>query len=453
MNFSFKYKHELQSEFFSQLQATLHVVVISYGVGDEVVTEDVFFISADTKHDNYFVIDSIRRLILEEKIRFSDRGGELKNIILWMDGCAGHYKSNPAFRHFTALREELRIQILQNFSQAMHGKGPCDSHGGSLKSMLRRDMVAGGTLFTSIEELCEYCVKHYSEVKQHKRSAKLPVSRRRFVFVPADAVVRPTDETFSTSLNLKGIRKGVFCIGEVGRCDESVPSMARHRYVSCSCDVCTGAGKEGESCPNKKETGPWERFYFGTERPEKHLTPLQLSDKRAREVAKAVKDGSYVVLEAGEGVVDEFLILRAEKGKGADSRPVVFRLVDDHKTDTRLFLKGELVIEGKWLDCENQRDHTYTLGTDDVVGISAVRMIIDPARVDKAGDAFTVTDAEYRRVTQALKAFPNLTGYDYNFFVRTRSRTRPRATSAAGGASSAAPVLSRDERMAKRKRT
>ena len=414
------------------------------------MTEDVFYISDDTKHDRYFVQDNFRRFIEMQKIEFRNRGVELQMLIIWTDGCAGQYKSNPSYRLMTALREETGIPILQNFHAPMHGKGPCDSHGGWLKSLLRRAMMAEDTVFSSVEQLVAHCDKYWRVPRQHKKSAMLPLSCRHFVYVPCDAV-RPTDETFTSSYQLHGVRD-VFCIGEV-RPSESPASMSRYRHVSCSCRVCMGGGTEGEECENVVETGEWSRHYFPYERPEEHLTALQLSDLRARQVAAAVKDGSFVVLEAGEGAEEDFLILCAKKGKGKDSRPVVFRLADDHHTDFRLFFKGELVIEGQWLDCENQSAHTYTHGADDVVGISAVRMIIGPARVEKAGDVFTVNDAEYRRVARALKAFPDLTGYDYNFSVRTRSRTRTRATSAAGGASSAAHVVTREERMAKRKRT
>ena len=122
---------QLQSQYFSQSQASIHVTIFHRHALEDVdgvestledpviITEHIFVISSDTKHDHHSV-HQVRQLV----------AGYLKQIkcdveVLheWTDGCSAQYKSRHCMGDVSFSNSDFGYRTIRNYFETLHAKG------------------------------------------------------------------------------------------------------------------------------------------------------------------------------------------------------------------------------------------------------------------------------------------------------------------------------------------
>ena len=95
-----------------------------------IVAEHFFVVSPDPVHDNHFTYQ-IQKMISEylESISYNT-----EVMHEFTDGCQTQYKSRHCMAYISESCSRLKCkQIVRNYFESSHGKGPQDAAGGSVK--------------------------------------------------------------------------------------------------------------------------------------------------------------------------------------------------------------------------------------------------------------------------------------------------------------------------------
>lgn len=131
-NYGCSDKQELQSTYFQRTEVTVHVTIIhrhavleidgteSTPTNPSIVTEALFVISPDQRHDNHFV-KQVQRLVADylSTIPYS-----VSTMHEFTDGCACQYKSRHCFADLSTSSADLGYQrLIRNYYETSHAKG------------------------------------------------------------------------------------------------------------------------------------------------------------------------------------------------------------------------------------------------------------------------------------------------------------------------------------------
>ena len=140
-------QNEIQSLYYDQVQASIHVRILRRHVLKEidgvestkeqpiVLSEHIFVISPDLKHDNHSV-HQVRVLIdgYLKKI-----GYPLQVMHEWTDGCAAQGKSRHCMGDVAHSSNDFGYLTIRNYFETSHAKEPQEGAGANLKN--RADMA------------------------------------------------------------------------------------------------------------------------------------------------------------------------------------------------------------------------------------------------------------------------------------------------------------------------
>ena len=114
--------------YFSQIQASIHITVLHRHLLREIdsenrsgiVTEHLFAISPDLKHDHNSV-QHCRILVADylQSINYN-----IKFLHEWRDGCSAQYKSRHCMGDVSYSVADLGYPTIQNYFETSHAKGP-----------------------------------------------------------------------------------------------------------------------------------------------------------------------------------------------------------------------------------------------------------------------------------------------------------------------------------------
>ena len=117
-----------QLMYFSQIQASIHITVLHRHLLREIdsenrsgiVTEHLFAISPDLKHDHNSV-QHCRILVAHylQSINYN-----IKFLHEWRDGCSAQYKSRHCMGDVSYSVADLGYPTIQNYFETSHAKGP-----------------------------------------------------------------------------------------------------------------------------------------------------------------------------------------------------------------------------------------------------------------------------------------------------------------------------------------
>lgn len=179
MNYSHEYMKEAQLQFFRKTQTTILPVVVWYMENGELKQRSYVYLSPDCKHSNNFVQHVLNQVSRAGEARrkvgqltlfpslcvcltnqvvkdvgsiLEGQGDNLTHVHIWSDGCGGQFKNRYQLRYIIDMVKKsglttnenntpINIEMVEhNFFASCHGKGPCDSLGAVVKTILRSAM-------------------------------------------------------------------------------------------------------------------------------------------------------------------------------------------------------------------------------------------------------------------------------------------------------------------------
>ena len=149
-----KYRNEVHSAHWGYSQVTVHPCVLFYPCQacEELVTDYLVFLSDDLSHDAHMV-----EVILSQIKHHLQKEAGVENFIIWSDGCAAQYKSKLPFYYISQNPDVQRA-----YFGSRHGKSPCDSCGGVIKTAVDEDVVGEGLTIQSAESMYCHLMQHYT---------------------------------------------------------------------------------------------------------------------------------------------------------------------------------------------------------------------------------------------------------------------------------------------------
>ena len=136
-NYKFIVQDEVQSFHWSNLQCTVHPVVIYYKDAGAVQHKSFCIISSDNTHDVAFVYMVQKKIIHQIKATMPN----ILKIEYFSDGCAGQYKNYKNFVNLCNHQKDFGFSAKWNFFATSHGKQPCDGIDGTVKRMVARESL------------------------------------------------------------------------------------------------------------------------------------------------------------------------------------------------------------------------------------------------------------------------------------------------------------------------
>ena len=157
MSWAHGYKVEAQSQFYVKTQTTI-LPVVGWVVGRDGVSTRVVnyvYLSPDTNHSNNFVQYVINDVIKRLASLMETWDVALTHLHIWSDGCGGQFKNRYQLKYIidsvkakagalttTSGKGIIMKHVGHHFFASCHGKGPCDSAGAVVKTLLRGALEA-----------------------------------------------------------------------------------------------------------------------------------------------------------------------------------------------------------------------------------------------------------------------------------------------------------------------
>ena len=130
-NYKFVVQDEVQSFHWTNLQCTLHPVIIYFKKEGFLNHKSYCIVSDDMIHDVSVVYKIIDVVSNDIKINLP----QIKNIEYFSDGCAGQYKNCKNILNLCFHHEDFGLSSKWNFFATSLGKQPCDGIGGTVKCL------------------------------------------------------------------------------------------------------------------------------------------------------------------------------------------------------------------------------------------------------------------------------------------------------------------------------
>ena len=241
-NYSCRYKDEIATAFFDQVQITIHPMMLYYRRDGILLKHALIGISDETRHDSFVVrmFENAAFEVLCKKVP------NIKRVHQWSDGCGVQYKAKTAFAIISQRATDGTIQVRRNYFETSHGKSVCDGLGAIVKNSAHQAVVSGKNIIAGASDLYQHC----NDVLSHDEKATQKDdehSIRSFIFLECSSIERNISGTDVQTL--KGTRQihAVEGTGEV--------NGLRVRELSCYCQSCVAGS---DSCENFSHVRPWE---------------------------------------------------------------------------------------------------------------------------------------------------------------------------------------------------
>ena len=127
-----------QNDYFARFGVPDLVVCVYFKEKGDTKCE-IFNFLANTKEkeDFYFLREAWVALLDTPLMK------RFRNIKIFSDGGPKHFKIRKSLFLFSLLQDAYPQNFQWNFFQSCHGKGPCDSHAGMLKNLLKKEVLRG----------------------------------------------------------------------------------------------------------------------------------------------------------------------------------------------------------------------------------------------------------------------------------------------------------------------
>ena len=293
-NYACQQQDQPQSMYFSQIQASIHVTVLHRHPLKEIdgenrsgiVTEHLFVISPDLKHDHHSV-QHCRMLVAQylQSINY-----DVKFLHEWTDGCSAQYKSRHCMGDVSYSVADLGYPTIRNYFETSHAKGPQDGAGANLKSKADMAVIRRQQVIQNAHDLYTF-----AQGNMLTPVSGGSLSRRVFFYVEASDRNRPRRHF----KEIKGNRAihSILARGQGGQLEV--------RDLSCYCDNCIN--ENYEQCVNTAHVKKWENQVLEVENTNRRATRADVTDFR-ESIVDLVSKNSTVAIASGDASDDYYLL-------------------------------------------------------------------------------------------------------------------------------------------------
>ena len=226
-NYLCRYQNEVHSAHWGYNQVTVHPCVLFYPclACRSLVTDYLVFLSDDLTHGAHMV----------ETILANTKGYLRKE--------AGIEKSKLPFFYMSSFTD-----VEWAYFGSRHGKSPCDSCGGAVKTAVDEDVVGEGITIQDAETMYQHLMLHHSLPDPDSAPTNCVHTMRSYWVIRKEDINRPLPS--SALKTIKGTRQ-VHSLRGLG--DKKIST----RNLSCFCDCCMG--DVASVCTSKGYAEDWQQ--------------------------------------------------------------------------------------------------------------------------------------------------------------------------------------------------
>ena len=395
-NYSCQHQDQIQSLYYGQTQASIHVTVMhrhslaeidgedSTPDNPKIVTEHLFVISPDLKHDHHSV-HHCRTLVAKYLTQI-----RCPVIMMheWTDGCSAQYKSRHCMGDVSYSVADFGYPTIRNYFETSHAKGPQDGAGANLKFKADMAVIRRQAVIQNAADLYQF-----AQEKLKVPSGKASLSQRVFFYVGEHERERPRRY-------FKEIRgnRAIHSILANGQSEH-----LKLRELSCYCDNCIGG--HFDDCENALYVESWEEQILEQEASQRRATRNDVVEMREG-LLDLVSKNSTVAIASGD-VGEDYYLLNVISDHAEILRSNV---TDDWNAQYRA---GSKVIRGHFyerVDCQQSSSNRFFRLVTDKTGYvysSTVRFICSELEelAQNSEKLFKLSEAEHLDILGSLDGF------------------------------------------------
>ena len=259
-----------------------------------IITEHIFVISPDTKHDHHSV-HQVRELV----------AGYLKEIKCdvevmdeWTDGCSAQYKSRHCMGDVSFSNADFGYRTICNYFETSHAKGPQDGAGANLKHKADMEIIKRNVIIQNAEDLFKFAENNLkAPAPSHYQSENVQLKRRIFFYV--DKVNR--DRRGRYFKEVKGNRAIHSVLSGSNSCS------IRTRQLSCYCENCIE--EDYEACQNADFVSAWQTVQLETETLQQNrVTTRSDASENVSSVKELLAKNTVVAIASGDPGEEYYLL-------------------------------------------------------------------------------------------------------------------------------------------------
>lgn len=310
-NYTCQHQDQIQSLYYGQTQASIHVTVLhrhalkeidSEESSDEdpkLVTEHLFTISPDLRHDHHSV-QACRQNVASylQSINYNTQ-----MMHEWTDGCSAQYKSRHCMGDVSYSQVDFGFPTIRNYFETSHAKGPQDGAGANLKHKADMAVVRREAIIQNAKDLFDFAETNLRSPTSTRFQSQVVKLKRRVFFYNSEHERERPYRLFKEVRNNRNIHS-ILADGPV--------KTLKTRHLSCYCEKCLKT--RYDECANKLHVEPWVRIEIETERVERRATRSDTNVQQER-IVDLITSNSTVAIASGD--VDEDYYLFKVSGNGA----------------------------------------------------------------------------------------------------------------------------------------
>ena len=369
-NYSCTSQDQLQSQYYSQTQASIHVTIlhrhaletvdgVESTVDDpSIITEHIFVISPDTKHDHHSV-HQVRELVAGY-LREIDYDVEVMHE--WTDGCSAQYKSRHCMGDVSFSASDFGFKTVRNYFETSHAKGPQDGAGANLKHKADMAVIKRQEVIQNAKDLFKFAEKNLkTPAPSRYQSENVHLKRRIFFYV--EQVNRDRRRRYFKEV--KGNRAIHSVLSGTTSC------CIRTRQLSCYCENCIE--EEYEACKNSDYVSAWQTVQLESEIQQQARVTRSETVENLSSIKDLLTKDAVVAIASGDPGEDYYLLKITGNGPEILER----RVKDDWGMQ---FARGAEIVRGHFFvrrEDESSSLHSYHLekGKAAIVYSAAARYI------------------------------------------------------------------------------
>lgn len=399
-NYTCQQQDQIQSCYYGQTQASLHVTVLHRHAllaidGEEsseddprIVTEHLYVISSDLRHDHHSVQGCRNNVASYLK----EIGYQVESMHEWTDGCSAQYKSRHCMGDVSFSINDFGFPTIRNYFETSHAKGPQDGAGANLKHKADMAVIRREAVIQNARDLFDFAKANLTLPSSTRfQSQVVKLKRRHFFFETEHDRERPF-RMFKEVKNNRGIHSILA---------DGPERSLKVRKLSCYCESCLLT--EYQDCENKSFVESWEQIELECERVERRATRADVVEQRER-IVDLISSNSTVAVASGD--VDEDYYLLRVLGDGVEvlSEPTK----DDWGAKYRA---GVEVLRGNFYEKEETvGQHIYQLVTGKVAIVYAAtaRFIcsdLERIQTTQGKELFSLPEHQHLDILEALNGF------------------------------------------------
>ena len=400
-NYSCTSQDQLQSQYFSQSQASIHVTILHrHALKDvdgiestieepEIITEHIFVISPDTKHDHHSV-HQVRELVAGylKEIKY-----DVEVMHEWTDGCSAQYKSRHCMGDISFSNSDFGYKTIRNYFEMSHAKGPQDGAGANLKHKADMEVIKRKVIIQNAQDLFRFAENNLkTPAPSRYQSENVQLKRRVFFYV--ENVNRDRRRRYFKEV--KGNRSIHSVLSGNNSC------QIQTRQLSCCCENCIE--ENYDACKNGDYVTTWQSVQLETESAQQSRATTRSETSEALNSIKDLLSKNTTVAIASGDPGEEYYLLKIT-GNGPEH--LEKRLKDDWGMS---FPSGAEVLRGHFfVRREDPSLHSYYLekGKAAVVYAATARYICPQLQSRLANNTEVVELSEqlHLDIIQSLNGF------------------------------------------------